>query len=295
MSISDAVQESFNNASWLDELGIHLSLPRFPSESFSDYKKRLYLQARNSPGFAEQDIIKSVNRLVALFEDEIFRLELVLDANGDSVAPDPYVEIDGVFLRIWSDYANGTLDLELDIWNRDGAYFLKDVYSSLTNLSFLTLTIETKKEWEYLRSFNLVYGNSNRYFQVPNLVPTGMNELPHTNIRSIDFYSSLLFLSEVASPDLITKEGEYHVDYKNGLVFTYEWAMGGAVYTYRKFPYSLMWQPVKMLPLNAESIEHLTKDYLVNPDGQNERLLLNPYGAQIANETLAIHPLQWGK
>ena len=285
----------FSNPTWLDELGIHLSLPRFSGETFSSYKDRLLLQARNPPDYAEEGFIRSVNRLVALVEEEIFRIEPIVDAEGTPVAPDIYIEIDEVFLRVWSDYENGVMDLEVDIYNRDGAYFLGDLATSLNNLAFLYTGVVTNNDWEYLRSWNLTYGNSHRHFDVPFLKPTRMNDLPHRHIKNIKFYNPLLVVNEVANSEALVAEGDYYIDYVNGIVFTYEMATGGVSYSYRGLPYSLIWQPVKIMPINGKSMEHITKDYLVNPDGQNERLLLNSYGAQIANETLAIHPLQWGK
>jgi hypothetical protein len=282
------------NSVWLDEVGLHLSLPRFENESISEYRQRLLLQARRPPAADELGLIRSINRVVGALEKDIFEITLVLNAQGQSIAPDARIEVDSCFLRIWSDYENSPPELELDIFNRDGAYFLKDVFAEMSSLPFIDIEI-LAEDWEYLKSYNLVYGNTERYITESLLKPSKFNKLIEGNIRDISFYNPILYRNEVLSVEDIKSYGDFYIDYDRGYVHSYELSIGGVAYTYREFPYRLSWQPVSIIPVNDKSLNHMTKDYLINKDGVSERLLLNSYGAKITNEILQIHPLQWGR
>ena len=110
------------------------------------------------------------------------------------------------------------------------------------------------------------------------------------------FTSPLIFANEVTDYDLVQAEGDYYVDFTNGVVFSYLPAAGLMSCQYRDFPYTIAIQPVKVIPPYDPDIDTLKKNYLISDDtGLEERLSLNSYGAQVTNQIINAYPLQWGK
>ena len=121
----------------LDEIGLQLGLGRLPEEDDDEYRKRLALQAEVRPGVSETQFIDSVSRSVGLFEEDIFEIDLVLDGNGDPVAPAPRIEVTSAFLRVWSNYPSGDPELEVNIYSRGMGTISKKSKLSLMRLALL--------------------------------------------------------------------------------------------------------------------------------------------------------------
>jgi len=287
--------DSYPSAVPFDELGLHLSMPRLPEESLPSYRNRLLLQARKPPGASEQDYIKTLNRTVGQFEQRMFSIDLVLDSSGEPIAADPRVEINSTHIYVWSDYNNNVLDLELNIWERGAGYFLYQVYNALNSLTFLSTSV-LASGYEYLRSWNLAYGNTDGQVYRRSLGPSGMVNLEQRYIRDILFTLPQIFDNVVSTQESLSEPGDYFIDKTNGVLWSRDLAAGDCTFSYRDFPYTVWWQPIKAVPLNDGDIDHLLKDNLLeDTKGEEERLLLKPYGAKIVNEILSVHPLQWGK
>ena len=292
----------------LDEVGISLGLQRLPEESLDAYRKRLALQAEDRPRVDERSFIDTISRTVGLFEERIFEIDLVLDGDGDPVAAAPRIEVSSCFLRVWSNYGTSDPELVMDIYNRGKGYHLGDVYTSLNALSFITVTelpetpVEDKDSYKYKRSWFLKCGNTDALEFQGGLRRSRMNNLYNADgterkyIHNCLFDAGRIFLTEKASYDDLAEPGDYYVDYTEGIVFTYITADGTVSYEYRKFPYTLKLQPVKVFPLYDKDIDHLRKDYLIKDStGIKDRLQLNPYGAKLVNDMLRAYPLQWGE
>ena len=129
-----------------------------------------------------------------------------------------------------------------------------------------------------------------------------MNRFYYPDMRPIKYIHTPLFTSpltyenEVSDLDSVTATGDYYIDYTNGIIFSHSIGIGVVSFEYREFPFTLTYQPVKVLPFEDEDIEHLKKDYLVSDDsGTEERLVLNSYGAKVTNAILKAYSLQWGE
>jgi len=292
----------------LDEVGIKLGMQRVPEESLDNYRKRLALQAESRPSVSERDFINTISRSVGLFEDRIFEIDLVLDGNGESVAPRPRIEVTSSFIRVWSNYGTLEPELEVDIYNRGQGYHLGEVYTKLDALSFITVAelqetpADDKDSYKYKRSWFLKCGNTDRIQYNYILNNNKMNNFYNKDdsirkyIHNCLFSNGGIFLKEKTSHDSLSEDGDYYVDYTNGIVFSYNLARGSVSYEYDEFPYTLKTQPVKVVSPYDPDIDHLKKDYLIDDStGKNTRLKLNSYGAKMTNSILKGYPLQWGE
>ena len=292
----------------LDEVGLQLGIQRLENESAEDYRRRLSLQAEDRPDPSEKSFIDTISRNVGLFEEDIFEIDLVLDSNGDPVAPAPRIEVTSSFLRVWSNYPDSEPELEVDIYNRGSGYLLGQIEEKLNALSFITVKTLPKPpdleedSFKYKRSWNLKLCNSDKILFNKKLLPMRMNRFRYPDMEPIKyihsplFTSPLLFENEVSDQDSIQNSGDYYINYTEGIIFSHSVGGGLVSFEYRHFPFTLTYQPVKVLPFEDEDTNHLKKDYLVSDDsGIEERLVLNSYGAKVTNAILKAYSLQWGE
>lgn len=296
----------------LDEIGMRLSLLRLPDESLNQYRRRLLLQGRDAPNPTIHSAVRTLNRLVGVFEERVFRIDLVMDSEEEDakpLAPDPRIEVDAGFLRVWSNYAEGDdgLELEINLHLRDSeaekdvlpTYFLRDVKRELDTLSFINVSLlDTTEDWEtfkFEKAQHLRIGNSDSIVGHNLLQPFNLNVLSHTNINDIIFSDTDIFVNEVSDPDDVLSDGDYFVDRDYGILISYNLGGGHCTMSRRAFPFDLWWQPVTVFELNDPSIEYMIKDNLINDSGLEERLLLNSFGAEVMNDILSQHPLTWGE
>jgi len=277
-----------------DEVGIRLGLYRLPGESLSNYRRRLLLESRDRTSTTEDSYIRAVGRRVGVFETPVFEVELI-EAGGVPVADDPYVEITSTYLRAYNDYANGSVDVELNLLDRTNGYFLQDVVSAFAGSIYFTLTVLDATH-TYKKSAQLRYDNSNKFAFAETLLNSKENQLQNASVIAIFPLSSELFVEEMASIVQVAKLGDFYVDYINGVIITYDVAQGLISYTYRKFPFTMYWQPVRVWPYNDADKKYRIMDTLIADDtGLADNLLLNSEGAKLVNEILSVHSLSWGK
>ena len=278
----------------LDELGLKYSLQRLPEESLSDYRQRLLLEARSPSGSSQREFIQSVSRKVGLFDLPIFSIDLILDGDDEPLAADPFIEVTSTYLRVYEDFDNETLDFEVSLVSRSSAYFLEDVQAEFEASTFFSLEV-MGEDYLKLRSSNLRYDNTARIRQIGLVERSFSNDLGTKYVKTFHPQIAGIFMTEQASVDDLAVDGDFYIDYTNGVVFTHTLMEGFASYTYRQFPYILYWQPVRSFPFNDSDIKYLIKATQIQSDGTTDYTLLNSTGAQMVNEVLEAHPMGWGE
>lgn len=282
----------------LDERGLLLGLQRLDSEDLPTYRRRLLLEARDPSGSSQDDFIRALNRKVGKFDEPMFDVDVIRDANGIPLAPDPYIEVTSTHLRLYSDWTNSTLDFELNLHERSGtgtAYFLREVDTALTASLFFSHTV-LDTGFTFKRSDQLQYGNSEIHVIGRRLRESQSNKLEHDLIRTIYSQAFYIFQNEVATSALVVAEGDFYLDYVNGVIITYETAKGFISYTYKKFPFRLYWQSVRAMPYNDADKIYSHKDTILSDEtGLPVHEVLNSEGAKIANGVLNVHSLGWGE
>ena len=279
----------------IDEVGLRHSTFRLPGESNANFRRRVLLQSRKPPGPSSEDVISSVNRTVGQFEKRVMKISLVTDSSGVPVVPDPYIAVTSTRIYVYSDFANSTVAKVINIWDRSGSYFVRDVYNQLSSLAFLTVEQSDDYE-EFLISKNIKIDVSERYKYLEPLKSSQCNALDNGLIRSISFDNYVALATEKTAKGDITEAGDFYVDKTNGVVFSYSGQSGNAFYSYASFPFYLWWQPVRVEHANDSTLRYATRDTLINQeDGTESYLSLNAYGAKIANEILSVHPMSWGE
>lgn len=289
----------FLNSIWLDEIGIKFGVYRSDKETIEEYEDRIYLRISRMPEPTRKYFFEHIGNDALLKKETVFTISAkkVFNSTYQSlsiVPPSPLITIDGAWLKVWSNSALEPV-LALNIWDKDKCYFLKDVYDELVKLEDFTVQLlAIDDSWMYKKSSNLISSTSKVVAEI-ELIPLRINKLGVTNITGITFGNSAIFANEVFSHEDLLGNGDYFINYYEGIVFSFSPAGGRCLVTYNKNPFEVMWHPVGVLEVNDASIKDIFKDKAMGNEGNLERLILNSQGANIINKILSVHPLQWGK
>lgn len=270
----------------LDELGLNLSLPRLESESLGDYRKRLLLEVRDPSGPTQDQFCRNLSRRVGLVDVPVFEIGLKL-SGGVPLAVDPLVEVTSNFLRLYHDVDD---EPEFEI-NLTEVKFLNDVYALISGSTYFDVEI-LDTDYDYKRSLSLRYCKSTKFMDTEFLNNSRQNRLTKSLIADIYPNDMEAFQNEIFDLNFVD-DGDYYVDYLNGVIFSKVPMKGYLSYSYREFPFTMFWNQVRSFPFNDNDKNHRIMD-LVNND-VSEPKILNSYGASIVNEILEVSSLEWGK
>jgi len=288
--------EKFLLPNGLDEIGLRIGLYRLKYEDLSTYRKRLLAEIRDPAGADQESFIRSLNRQVGEFDVPVFEIGLVLDAFGDPIILDPHIEVTSSYINVYTDYANRLLDFSLNIVDRDGGYFLRSVYNAFAaSINYTITMIDT--DYQFKRSDHLRYGTSEKLVLSETLLNSCCHNLDGMYIKDITTQARDVFRTEQATQAAIAEDGDYYIDYSQGVLFTHIPMKGFTTYTYEDFPFTLYWQPVKAYPLNDDDTGYWHLDPQVSDitGSEDEYIVLNSEGSKIINQALAIHSLEWGE
>lgn len=278
----------------LDELGLRLGLRRLPGENLPAFRDRLLWRAKFPPGALFQGLGRTISSQVGLLDVPLWRIDVNRDEDEAPVVPDPRVQANGLRLRVWEDYENNVLSLDLDLESRSGAYFVSQVREALEEIDFLSLTVLSNEEDGRLSRHLMVDTQQVNWTQV-QLQPSQLNHLDHGLIAEIGFSRSDIFREEQGSPDAMTEPGHYFVDRTRGLIYSYELARGECAYRMRMFSFVMFWTQIPVLEFKDPDMGLLLKQSLIEDDkGEGSLSVMGPDGARLTNTLLRVHPLEWG-
>ena len=277
----------------LDEIGLKLGLVRLEEETLDNYRRRLYLETRQPSGGSFDEFARSTSRKVGLFDLPVFEINLVVDGDNVPLAPDPVLEVTASKLNAWIDYGDQVLDFSLVLNRRDEAYFLRDVKAAFDDSAYFTCDI-LDVDYTYRKSIHLAVGTNRLQLEIPRLDRRLVHNLQVQNIRSVRFSDPTLFREEVADLGDLDELGEYYIDYRAGVVFSYDPMGGSALVEYAEFPYRFWWQQVRTCELKDPDRDYLLFTDQIGTEGEATPTLLSSEGAKIVNEICVVHPLEWG-
>jgi hypothetical protein len=266
-------------ATWLDNAGQLLNLPRLEGEDLFSYKGRLIDHVRNKGNTSVEGLGKSLARVVGLERTHILTLTPAVDNLK------PYIEVTSKYIRL---FKNGTLDLEIDIYasTLEVAALQIDTASTGFTVSYLD------EDFTSVSCKKIMYGHNKKAKQ-HTLNLSKANILPDGYLDSCSLTSEAHVRSK-ASLAAVVKTGDFYIDYEDGLVYTGTEATGYASYVYYEVPFKLFYSPVTFFPLNDQDINEVIKDPVLTSDGLSYEIL-NSKGSSFVNELLAKAPIHWGR
>ena len=280
----------------LDEIGLDLSLPRLEDEALATYRKRILLETRLPGGATQDEFAVSASRQVGLFDEPLIEIDLVLDANGDPVGADPHFEVTSTRVRAYHDYSLGDAGLDFTlVIERAQNWFVDDLVTALTASAYFSVNIENA-DYQYKLLRDLQFGSSLKTVDRRLLRKSYENALGFRYVRSFLPQSVAAFINEKATQALVVADGDYFVDYTNGVVFTYTLQSGGAMLTHRDFPYLLREAGVRVVPVNDADLIYRTHELVYSDVGVlDESNHLGSFGGWLTNQIYDVAPMGWGK
>jgi hypothetical protein len=286
-----------------DDIGIRLGLTRFEHESAAEYRTRLLKEIRDPGGATEAQLSRGIARKVGAVEFPLARISIV----EDSAPPDPVLKIDRGRFRLWSDYANDVLEVDMCyVRDDEPGYFAIDIADAVNATAYF--------EWDWVVAdpdkFNAIDTVRSRFELVDNLRVLGSRDLPDSNVWRVSGVTGVprrlistnprLFTNLVLNGDQVQNEGEYAFEYDydmNMIVTAFESLLAAVV----ELEYSAWPVVVNYSESIAWSLQDPGADYVTKSDALDESTgvlaprHLNAVGASLLQNVLTVSPVEWRK
>jgi hypothetical protein len=289
------------NTSWnqFDEHGLVSGLPRAIGETNASYKRRLHEVFTRRANSSYRGLVNGITRELGL---ELFRPILIgpkiSASTGEFFAPDPYILFSGSHLYLYSDYHNGELEYQIDRFEPGGNYEHIQRLVDFINTSTY-FTAETRDAaYLYTRSITII-NQSNRLSIIEPVQYSTSWRLDHKRVvpYSVRFlFDKETFVRELSYKDLIANPGDYHINYTEGIISSYNIPNTEAAirYEYTEFPWKPWASSVVLHNINDDNFKVKMFEQVLQDDGTYVHGIPTELGVEIINEILSVVPMYWG-
>jgi len=281
-----------------DEHGLVLSLERLRGETNWEYKRRLQDVFVNMANSSYRGMVNGITRELGLALFEPLVINPKVDHAGNFLAPDPYIRFDGAYLYLYSDYGNDMLDWAIDRYEPGGNYeHLYRLAEFVNTTAFFEAHIIEGID-PYTRSMTIV-NQSNRTM----VISEDAQESTRFNLEndkivpgSISFSDTKTFRREMSSASSVAAAGQYHINYKSGMVTVGSVPPPGVTirYQHSEYPFLPKASPVIVHDITSEGFRSKMFAQELQEDGTYELALPTEVGVDIMNELLSVIPMYWG-
>ena len=281
-----------------DEQGSLVSLQRLPEEDNVSYKRRIMDVFVHRANSSYRGLIYGITRELglSLYQPLIINPK---KGNDDSfLAPDPLIKFDGINVYLFSDYANDSLDWQIDRYAPGGNYEHLKRLVDLVNTTVYFEASLTDIDYSFKRSM-VVLNQSNRIMVPSEGIPVSTSfRLAHQFIvpGSLVFIGTSTPSTEVDSIGDMNRHGTFWINYRKGIVKTYsQFGIGSSVryqytdYSFKPFASDVILNDINSDNFRSKLFQQVLQDNLTFADG-----LLTELGTDYVNELLSVYPLYFG-
>lgn len=279
------------NSTTLDEKGLKYSLIRGRNESLEDFFSRI-IKADSNKEHHKFKIERSFEYATPMQGFEVFKITKNL------IEEEVLFEIRDTRITI---EVNGEL-----VYNQklSEVKFLKDLKADLDLIPNINVEVITKKEWEYLRTKNLIQCNSQRT-RIEFELEGEVNTLPNKDVRNVQDYLGY-FIEDVIEEDSLVNPNQYAI-VEGNVLHKHSQRLERVFYDYEDFPLYISYSPIKCYKINKDNFDDILKERLKNEEAfglidddtvvdNNETFeVLSQHGAKIVNKILMKHNTYWGE
>jgi hypothetical protein len=299
----------------LDAHGSILDLKRLPAETNYSYYKRLQTVIPLRGGSDHDGLVHALTRELGL-EEFIGLIISPVQSGGQWLAPSPYIEITATELILYSSYVDAednTIDLSVDIFDHGSGYLLEDLLTQIQTSEFFVAELGSDMTGSE-RSSGLFPGSSSSVISKEWVPSNSYFSLEHTDIMpgTLYFTEKEIFSTEISIPMAtnitsgqtitwavstpVTRDGEYFVDYKTGLVTATNSASGHGTcrYIYREFPWYIRWSPISVYSLRDDNYRDKVFEDETMLDNSTKQGLVTSEGAEVYRQVFERSPCLWG-
>jgi len=284
-----------------DEHGDLYSLDRLPGETNTAFKKRIMDLTLHPGGPNYEGLLNNLARELGCPREPALTIDLKRDASSGSVlAPNPRVDIlaDRVVLYYdWKDYDSFSVDREIDFYDLGSSgYFLSGLINEINKSSYFVAVADRDVRLS-LHSTNIVRGSSFGRVVDDVIKADGLTILSAQNIveGSMWFSEKDIFVTEVQKEP--STDGEYRIDYANGLLYTYSLpsGRGSCGYYYAGFPMEVDASLIHVYSLHDDNyVKKLFRQEAL-PSGDEQNALPNTEGAEVFHQLFKETEVLWGE
>ena len=289
----------FSSRNQFDEHGDIVSLKRLRNETNWEYRRRIQDAMVHIANSSYRGMVYGITRELGLSLYDSITINPKVDIDGRFLAPDPYVKFDGVYLYLYSDYANGLLDWAVDRFEPGGNY---EHIGRLVDFVNTTSSFEASMsiEVDYYDRSMTIFNQSNRGLVTFERVPNSTKfSLKHDRLipGTVIFGNRTTFKTEVATEADVDALGKYYIDYFHGVVrvFTIPTISDIVRYQYVVYPFETMASPVILHDITDDTFKAKLFQQVFQDDGTFADGIATELGVDIINELLSEFPLFWGK
>lgn len=283
----------------LDEHGLVLDLPRLKGEKNEAYRKRLFEVVSRRADSTYQGLINAITRELGYTLFKAIRIIPKKTVGGEYTAPDPYIEFNGVYLYLYSDYYNGTLDVQIDRYTSGGYY--EHVYRLVEMIN--TSTYFEAEQFtgvdDYTRSMTILNQSDRRLVDLEIIPESNKFRLQKYPVCKYTVYFSdrSIFNTEVASEGAVTTKGTYFINYQKGIVTSYLIPSPGTTvrYSYSTDTLEAWASPVILHDIGNSNFNVMMFEQMLQDDGTYVNGLPTSLGQDIINELVSYIPMYWGE
>jgi hypothetical protein len=280
-----------------DEHGLLVGLTRLKGEHNWQFRRRISDALVHAANSAYQGMVYGMTRELGLSLSYPLVVNPKRSQNGSFLAPDPYILFDGVWLYLYSDYANGLLDFQIDRHRAGNNYeHLNQLVDLINTTAFFEAEL-TATEHQYVRSM-AVLNQSNRLMLTEPVQPSTRFKLryPYVVPGSVYFSDLHVFASRKIGAAAVTNVGDFHIDYQKGIVTVYTVPSVEAFvrYQYVPYPFKPVASPVVLHDINQDNFRVKMFEQILQDDGTYEHGLPTELGVDVINELMSVKPMYWG-
>jgi len=282
-----------------DEHGATVSLSRNLREKNWAYKRRILDTFVHMANSSYNGLVNAVTRELGLALVQPLRVNpKISQVDGRFFAPDPCVKFDGAWVYLYSDYANGVLDYQIDRYITGGNYeHLTRLVDFVNSTTYFEASLEADAD-PYMSSM-CILNQSNRVEVRNEEVPVSTRFKLQENYivaGSLLFTDVETFGVEVALEGSVTSLGQYWIDRTQGIIRTYRppVARSSVGYQYSEYPFLPDASPVVLCDINSEAFRVKMFGQVLQDDGSYSHGIPTEIGVDIINELISVTPMYWG-
>lgn len=277
-----------------DSFGSLLGLERLPGERNKAYKKRLLDVFSRRASATYLGLLNGITRELGL---DWYKPITVTVAGGHPATQTPAIVFEESRVYIYSDYPN---TVELEINRSDEAadeYLLKHLVDRI-NTESAVFTVALDTDYQDTRSDCIINQSSVKEAGTTPLTTSHVQTLGVQNIipGSVEMSDRVTFFRRVNTLGEVTVAGDYHVDYDNGVITSFQSPPEGSTinFKYNLLPFEPIASPVVLRAIQSDDFQRVMFQQVFDDLGDATSGIPTSLGAEIINELLSVVPMYWG-
>jgi hypothetical protein len=299
-SVPRVITTPHSKSTWneFDEHGLLLGLARLPEEKNWEYRRRLFDVFAHRANSSYRGLVHGITRELGLELLNPIAINPKVDINGNFLATDPFIKFDGVYVYLYSDYANELLDYKIDRWDAGGNYEHLGRFVDLINTtSFFEASFNPVGD-PWVPTMTILNQSNRIKVKVETIPASNRFKLAHEHVvaESITFSNISNYRLEVSNSSDVITNGRYWIDYRKGIVYSYGIPdIGTSIsYEYIGYPFQPLASPIVLADINNDNFKVKMFQQILLDDGTYTNGLPTELGVDFINELYSVYSSLWG-